>query len=274
MSIRSKEAEKYWDQLAWLYQTENRISLSRFHLGPLLPDADHFGLLPENPDGMRALEIGCGAGQNSIVLASRGMLATALDCSMQMLEHGRQLAERANVSVHFLQGDMEQIETQVVPERFDFIHSTYALPFCSNPAHVICACAKLLKPGGSFLLTTAHPAYAGAWIELDDDEDGLFIPDYFHPDSDCREDENGVGIRAEYALLSDLFRWIRDAGLSADRFLEPRPIDIEALNHEEIEATLAYWSPDWLALYPQLKRVPVVAVFSCTKPMPSDGPGS
>ena len=70
---------------------------------------------------------------------------------------------------------------------FDFIHSTYALPFAANPVKVIADAAALLKSGGVFLLTTGHPLYAGEWLEIgDDDEDGLFMPDYFHPEADVR----------------------------------------------------------------------------------------
>ena len=66
-----ESSARYWDDLADLYQKETRISTDDFHYGPLLPGDSILGLLPPVPQ-RSCLEIGCGAGQNSIFLAKQG----------------------------------------------------------------------------------------------------------------------------------------------------------------------------------------------------------
>ena len=94
----------YWDATADLYQRATRISVRDFHYGPLLPGDRELGLLPDPVEGLRCLEVGCGAGQNSIHLASRGAVCTALDVSDGMLDHGRRLAAREGVAIDFCTG--------------------------------------------------------------------------------------------------------------------------------------------------------------------------
>jgi SAM-dependent methyltransferase len=242
------------------------------------------------------LGIGCGAGQNSIFLAKQGAQCTAIDISEEQLAHGRKLAEAENVRVDFRCASMDSLKDLQHPPRpaqssghpsaggeqehsppaegclqggvglFDLIHSTYALPFSSDPARVIKEAAAMLKPGGTFLLTTGHPLYAGEWLEIGDDEDGLFLPDYFRPDSDMRLalDDKTMSA-AQYWPISQLAEWIHAAGLVTERLIEPAPLPIPEMSEAEILAQVPYDSPGWRALYPQLARIPVVVIFKCRK---------
>jgi len=120
---------RYWDDLAELYQRETRISTSDFHYVPLLPGDSALGLLP--PVKQRScLEIGSGAGQNSIFLAKQGAQCIATDISDGQLAYGRKLADAENVDVDFRRISMDSLrEGLLVDQAFDLIHSTYALPF-------------------------------------------------------------------------------------------------------------------------------------------------
>jgi SAM-dependent methyltransferase len=147
--------------------------------------------------------------------------------------------------------------------RFDLVHSTYALPFSREPEKVIADVASLLNPGGIFLLTTGHPVYAGEWIELsDDDEQGVFLPSYFHPPPDHRPaEDNHNGSESCSVPPSTVWSWLTNAGLTVDRFLEPEPLPIPDMTEEDIQARVPYESDDWRALYPILSNVPTVAIF-------------
>ncbi len=290
-----KSSARYWDDLAGLYQRETRISTDDFHYGPLLPGDTQLKLLPD-PDGLRCLEIGCGAGQNSIFLAKRGAQCTAIDISKKQLAHGRKLAATEKVEVDFQCVSMDSLEELQNPPRpslcsghpsregehlkspppegcpqggvglFDLIHSTYALPFAADPQKVIAAAAAMLKPGGTFLLTTGHPLYAGEWLDIGEGEDGVFIPDYFRPAPDVRMSlDDKTMSAAHYWPISTLAEWIHAAGLAIDRLLEPEPMPIPEMSAEEIHAKVPYESADWRTLYPQLARIPVVVIFKCRR---------
>jgi SAM-dependent methyltransferase len=268
-----QSSARYWDDLAALYQKETRISTDDFHYGPLLPGDSILGLLParlrqgsgaaRTADKIRCLELGCGAGQNSIFLAKQGAQCVALDISEQQLAHGRKLAKKEKVEVDFRCVSMDSPGDLGT---FDLIHSTYALPFSADPAKVIADSAAMLKPGGTFLLTTGHPLYAGEWLDIGDGEDGLFIPDYFHPEPDVRMSlDDKTMSAAHYWPVSQLAEWIHAAGLTIGRLLEPAPMPIPEMSEAEIRAKVPYDSAGWRELYPQLARIPVVLIIRCRR---------
>jgi SAM-dependent methyltransferase len=291
-----QSSARYWDDLAGLYQKETRISTNDFHYGPLLPGDSSLGLLPPVPQRscFQCLEIGCGAGQNSIFLAKQGAQCIATDISEQQLAHGRKLAHDEKVEVDFRcisMDSLDQLQNPPRPSRcsghpsrggefikspppegcpqggvglFDLIHSTYALPFSANPQKVIADAAAMLKPGGIFLLTTGHPLYAGEWLDIGDDEQGLFLPDYFRPEPDVRMSLDDKTMSAAQTWpVSTITEWIHSAGLVIDRLLEPAPMPIPDLSEAEICARVPYESKGWRELYPQLARIPVVLIFKC-----------
>lgn len=261
-----QSSARYWDDLAELYQKETRISTGDFHFGPLLPGDSTLHLLPD-VRGLRALEIGCGAGQNAIFLAKQGAQCVATDISEKQLAHGRKLAAAEKAEVDFRRVSMDSLRENLRTESpFDLIHSTYALPFAADPQKVITDAAAMLKPGGIFLLTTGHPLYAGEWLDIGDNEDGLFLPDYFRPEPDVRMSlDDKTMSAARYWPISAIAEWIHSAGLVIDRLLEPAPMPIPEMSEAEIRAQVPYESDDWRALYPQQARIPVVVVFRCIK---------
>ncbi len=271
-----QSSARYWDDLAEVYQRETRISTEDFHYGPLLPGDLELKLLParlrqgsgvaRTSDSIRCLEIGCGAGQNSIFLAKQGAQCTAIDISEEQLAHGRKLAEAEGVAVDFRRVSMDAMGGCGT---FDLIHSTYALPFSSNPERMISEAAAMLKPGGVFLLTTGHPLYAGEWLETGDSEEGLFLPDYFHPEPDVRMSlDDSTMSAAQTWPISTVAEWIHEAGLTIDQLLEPEPLPIPDMSEAEIRERIPYESANWRALYPQLARVPVVVIFRCLAKIP------
>ena len=148
--------------------------------------------------------------------------------------------------------------------KFDLIHSTYALPFSANPQKVIADAAAMLKPGGTFLLTTGHPLYAGEWLDIGDGEDGLFLPDYFRPEPDVRMSLDDQTMSAAQTWpISTLTEWVHAAGLVVERLVEPAPMPIPDMSEAEIRANVPYESADWRALYPQLARIPAVIILKC-----------
>ncbi len=256
-----RSSARYWDDLAELYQRETRISTDDFHYGPLLPGDSILGLLPPLPQ-RSCLEIGCGAGQNSIFLAKQGAECVAIDISEAQLAHGRKLAAAEKVAVDFRCISMDAMGDL---GKFDLIHSAYALPFSADPQKVIADAAAMLKPGGTFLLTTGHPLYAGEWLDIGDGEDGVFLPDYFRPEPDVRMSlDDKTMSAANYWPVSAVAEWIHSAGLVIERLLEPVPMPIPEMSEAEIRAKVPYDSAGWRELYPQLARIPVVLLFKCT----------
>lgn len=265
MDPSPETTRRYWDAIASRYQRETRISRADFHFGPLLPGDGELGVLPGRIEGRRCLELGCGAGQNSICLARRGARCTAVDPSAAQLDHGRRLAAAVGVEVTFRQSAMEEFDL-AGEEPYDLVHSTYALPFCHDPQRAIDRAAAALRPGGMLVLTVAHPVFAGEWLEIEGEGEGALVRSYFAPPAEEDLLADGTGARAAAYPLDRVHGWLRAAGLDVTRLLEPRPLPIPVMGEQEILARVPYDSPAWRALHSKLAAVPVVAIFAGAKP--------
>ena len=255
---------RYWDATTAEYQARTRISCGDFHYGPLLPGDAELCLLPRHLNGLRCLELGCGAGQNSIVLARKGALCTALDLSQAQLKSGRALAAKHSVSIRFIQADIDALPISLGPV-FDLVHSVYALPFVKRPAKAIANAAELLRPGGTLIAVFAHPAFAGEWLELDD-RLGILIESYFSPRPDRRQlSRNGVHTVCQAYPLGLVHGWICSAGLEVCTLAEPRAAPIPQMTEAAISKRVPYDSPAWRHHYSELARVPGVAIFVAEK---------
>ncbi len=62
--------------------------------------------LPRLPKG-RALDVGCGAGRNSLFLAAAGYQVDAVDISQVALDRARQTADSNGLSVEWIQADLD-----------------------------------------------------------------------------------------------------------------------------------------------------------------------
>lgn len=257
---------KYWDALTEDYQNATRISLNAFHLGPLLPSANELGILPSPLEGLRCLELGCGGGQNSIVLAKSGARCTGIDLSENMLAWGRLLSEKEDVDVDFIHASMDALPA--FADGFDIIHSAYGLPFSADPSTVVQRCSALLKPGGLLIVSLGHPVYAGEWLDLDEGEQGIFLKDYFHPLEDERADEAGEAVARAYPL-STVCDWLYRAGLKIERLLEPAAAPVHTMSPREIERDVPYYSEGWAEQVNELMKFPIVLVVVATKPTES-----
>ncbi len=267
MSIpKTKRAEAarqkaYWDALADIYQEITRIDSHDFHYGPQIPGESKLQILPPLLPGMTALELGCGAAQNTLWLLRKGLHCTALDVSRAQLRHAARLAKEEGLAPKFICGAIEKFPKLLgAAPPFDFIHSSHAFEFVDDPCALIEEVARFLKPGGMFMLSTVHPTYNGDWIALENDDGevewGRFLKNYFLPEDDRRDDYGNVSIRSRAYPVSAWFGWLRGAGLDVVQLLEPRAIFRNA----------PYTSRDWAANEEgELDAIPSTVIFIAQK---------
>ncbi len=251
--------QTYWDQIADDYQRLTTISTDDFHFGPLLPGDSQLGILPAIAPGATCLELGCGAAQNSITLAKHGAVCTAIDISPAQIEHAKALSRQHDVDIDLRCLALE--DGAAWPEaRYDFVHSVYALPFVDDPEAFIKHATERVAPGGTLLIATQHPVFAAEWLELEDEEMGLFLPSYFEPPEDLRQTKDGKIIGSSAYPISTISKWLHAAGLRDLRLWEPEPLPIEALNQAP------YQSPAWQELHPKLAAAPVSIIYRAEMP--------
>ncbi len=102
----------------------------------------------------QALDLGCGPGQLSLLLAriAPGLQVTGVDLSAEMVALGRENARAAGMQsrVGFEQGDAARLP--FLDNSQDLVVSTFSLHHWGNPARVLDEIARVLRPGGRFLV--------------------------------------------------------------------------------------------------------------------------
>ena len=98
------------------------------------------------------LDAGCGAGHTAIKVAPHSGQVVAFDLSAQMLAQVERLAnERGLTNVQTRQGDVENLPFD--DATFDTVTSRYSAHHWPNPRKALSEIARVLKPGGRFILS-------------------------------------------------------------------------------------------------------------------------
>ncbi|HEX5678060.1 MAG TPA: bifunctional 2-polyprenyl-6-hydroxyphenol methylase/3-demethylubiquinol 3-O-methyltransferase UbiG [Alcanivorax sp.] len=105
--------------------------------------------------GKKVIDIGCGGGLLSEGMARRGATVTGIDLGEAPLAVARLHAEQSDVEVEYLQILAEDIAEQRAGE-YDAVTCLEMLEHVPDPASVIRACAKLVKPGGQVFFSTIN----------------------------------------------------------------------------------------------------------------------
>lgn len=113
--------------------------------------------LAERQDGA-VLALACGSGQLIVPIASRGLPATGLDMSQEMLTAARRRAVAAGARVEFVEADMRDFD---LGQRFPLIFvARNSLLHLSEPddfAALFAAVRRHLAPGGIFAFDIFNP---------------------------------------------------------------------------------------------------------------------
>ncbi len=168
--------------------------------------------------GARVLDVGCGGGLLDEGLAARGARVVAIDLAPENVEAAKQHAAASGWTIDYRCVAVEELAAEA-PGSFDAVTCLEMLEHVPDPASIVTACAKALRPGGTALFSTINRnlksfalAIVGAEYVL-----GL-LPRGTH----------------EYAKLirpAELAAWCRKAGLDVT--------GLTGLHHNP--ATRSYW---------------------------------
>lgn len=261
-----EQSRQYWDSLAARYQRQTHIALDDFHYGPLIPGDRELGLLPRPLAEQACLELGAGAGQNSLYLTSQGARCLALDGSAAQLAHGQELARQHGLSLDWRCAALEELASLGLPDQWDLIHSAYALPFVADHGAVLAAAAALLRPGGTLLISLRHPVSSGEWLQVEDDA-GFFLDSYLAPPVDHRQGSGAACAQARAWPISTTIGALLAAGLRLTVLAEPAAVDLRGLSTAEARARVPYFSQPWRARNAEFLAFPPVLIIKAIRPL-------
>ncbi len=151
--------------------------------------------------GKKVIDIGCGGGILSESMAQRGAVVSGIDMSQPSIEVAKLHLYESNLDVDYQRSTAEAF-AEHHPHSFEVVTCMELLEHVPDPASVIRACAKLVKPGGHLFFSTVNRnpkaylfAIVGAEYLL------KMLP-------------KGTHDFAKFIRPSELGTWAREAGLS------------------------------------------------------------
>ncbi len=105
-------------------------------------------------DGLRVLDMGCGAGQLSGALVDQGAAVTGIDVSPGMIDIARdRLGDVATFKVADLSDSLE-----LEPDSFDLVVASLVMHYIEDWVPVLNEVRRVLTDKGVFVFSTHHPA--------------------------------------------------------------------------------------------------------------------
>lgn len=148
-------AESVWDGFSEVYSEAHPIAEDFFHLGPngdpLDVTSQDLALGPE----ARVLDLGCGAGHNTRVVASRCAEVIAVDSSAAQLTRAQRLTSSDNVC--YQQAEISTFLASSPSAAYDLVFSVFGLEYLTDLKSAFAQVRRILRPGGRMLYCDLHP---------------------------------------------------------------------------------------------------------------------
>ena len=112
--------------------------------------------------GKKILDVGCGGGILSESMARMGASVTGIDMGKAPLSVAKLHALESGLEIDYQHITVEQLAAQQAGT-YDIVTCMELLEHVPDPASVICACARLVKPGGAVFFSTIN-RNAKAWL--------------------------------------------------------------------------------------------------------------
>lgn len=196
-----------------------------------------------NISGKQVLDLACGEGYNTRILAERGAVVVGVDFSEKMIELAKQREMEDGFGVKYYVSDAANLK-DIPSSQFDLVTCFLSLQTIERYKEAISEVARVLKRGGRFIFSIPHPCFEQ-------------IVKSGQPISGWRYEEGTIGTEREKALqleiknyfgtmryqvpmtserftkafkvtlfhrtLTDYFQALNMSGLLVSRLLEPKP---------------------------------------------------
>jgi SAM-dependent methyltransferase len=237
MSMDHREVGRYWNgnAEAWTRLSRAGYDVYRDHLNTpafleMLPDIN----------GLRGLDIGCGEGHNTRLLARRGARVTGIDIAEVFVRHAAATEGEEPLGIAYKVASA--VELPYADASFDF--ATGFMSFMDIPENdlVLKEAYRVLKPGGFLQFSISHPCYDTAHRRNLRDEQGLTyafeVGGYFHnldghvsewifgaAPPEAREGVPRFKTPRFTHTISEWLNMLIEAGFLLERVEEPMPSD-------------------------------------------------
>ena len=210
--------------------------------------------------GKKILHLMCHNGLDSISLALKGAIVTAVDISEESLRYAHEYAETLNVKgIKFILGDVHNKLSCIENGQFDLVFMTYGvLCWLNDLPRVFANAAQYLQKRGRLLLIDHHP-FLDLLIERDNELKlcGQYFYDSLPEQCICRKSYIGSGQLSHPTTyqwshnLGNIFEAIINSGFTIKHFQEYSWIHYQRYSFLEKRAD-KYYLPENMAQTPML----------------------
>jgi SAM-dependent methyltransferase len=235
--VNHRQAAAFWDDNADAWTRLSRAGYDVYR--DYVNSPAFFELLPDVA-GCRVLDVGCGEGHNTRLLAQRGARVVAIDVSARFIQHARQAEFREPLGIaHAL---ASAVHLPFLDAAFAAVVGFMSLMEVPDTGMVLAEAHRVLRPGGFLQFSIEHPCFATPHRRNLRTPEGrtyaLEVGDYFRRlDGDISEwtfgaapAEARAGLRPFRVprftrTVSEWLNLLIDTGFVIERVAEPRPSD-------------------------------------------------
>jgi ubiquinone/menaquinone biosynthesis C-methylase UbiE len=157
MAMDHAEAGRYWNENAevWTRLARAGYDVNRDHLNT----PAFFGMLPD-VHGLSGIDLGCGEGHNTRLLARRGARVTAVDISEVFIRYAQQCEEQEPLGIHYRVASA--VELPFADATFDFAVGFMSFMDIPETDRLLAEAHRVLRPGGFLQFSIEHPCFMPA----------------------------------------------------------------------------------------------------------------
>lgn len=176
-----------------------------------------------NIKGLEILDVACGEGYNTRILAHKGAKVTGIDLSRKMVEYAKSKEKIDRLGIRYYVSDSAEL-SRFPAKRFDLVTCFMALMDIENYGRTISEISRVMKDYGRFIFSIVHPCF-----------------EYGAKSGEIERTMRYFGVRSErvawdmerldrsfettsfHRTLTDYSNALRKNGLLVRRLLEPKP---------------------------------------------------
>ena len=145
---------RYWEANAEAWTELVRAGYDHYRDGLNTPA--FMGMLPD-VEGLSGLDIGCGEGHNTRLVARRGAKGTGIDISETFIRHAREEEERQPLGIRYRRASA--VDLPFGGSDFDFAVASMSLMDIPETDRALAEALRVVKPGGFLQFSILHPCY-------------------------------------------------------------------------------------------------------------------
>jgi ubiquinone/menaquinone biosynthesis C-methylase UbiE len=243
--MNDHEVGRMWDENAEVWTKLARAGYDVYRDRVNTPA--FFAMLPE-VRGLRGLDIGCGEGNNTRLLAKRGAIMSAVDISETFIGQAQKAESESPLGIHYQLASAHHLP--FANESFDFATSFMCLMDMPEPERGIREAFRVLKPGRFLQFSITHPCFqTPLWKWVRDESGnkiGVICGQYFNqkPARVCEwifggapETTRKFRIPVFDRTLSEWVNTLLDTGFQIERMMEPHADEKTAAEHPDVADT-------------------------------------